>query len=85
MKRGVLQYLEQQRDRQVTGWLVYLQAACKGHLGRQKYRKLKVSLCLAKYMELQSDSILLSTCPVWQCCTENRYLSTKNNPNRFTF
>uniref|UniRef100_A0A3Q2U147 Unconventional myosin-XVIIIb n=1 Tax=Fundulus heteroclitus TaxID=8078 RepID=A0A3Q2U147_FUNHE len=42
MKRGVLQYLEQQRDQQVTGWLVYLQAACKGHLGRQKYRKLKV-------------------------------------------
>ncbi|XP_044000663.1 unconventional myosin-XVIIIb-like isoform X1 [Gambusia affinis] len=42
MKRGVLQYLEQQRDQQVTGWLIYLQAACKGHLGRQKYRKLKV-------------------------------------------
>uniref|UniRef100_A0A3P9PHC8 Myosin XVIIIB n=1 Tax=Poecilia reticulata TaxID=8081 RepID=A0A3P9PHC8_POERE len=42
MKRGVLQYLEQQREQQVTGWLVYLQAACKGHLGRQKYRKLKV-------------------------------------------
>ncbi|MED6247761.1 hypothetical protein ATANTOWER_016067 [Ataeniobius toweri] len=42
MKRGMLQYLEQQRDQQVTGWLVYLQAACKGHLGRQKYRKLKV-------------------------------------------
>ncbi|XP_071322123.1 unconventional myosin-XVIIIb-like isoform X2 [Trachinotus anak] len=42
MKRGVLRYLEQQRDQQVTGWLVYLQAACMGHLARQKYRKLKV-------------------------------------------
>ncbi|XP_067339392.1 unconventional myosin-XVIIIb-like isoform X1 [Channa argus] len=42
MKRGMLQYLEQQRDQQVTGWLVYLQAACMGHLARQKYRKLKV-------------------------------------------
>ncbi|XP_032426317.1 unconventional myosin-XVIIIb isoform X3 [Xiphophorus hellerii] len=42
MKRGVLQYLEQQRDQQVTRWLIYLQAACKGHVGRQKYRKLKV-------------------------------------------
>ncbi|XP_040013893.1 unconventional myosin-XVIIIb-like [Xiphias gladius] len=42
MKRGVLSYLEQQRDQQVTGWLVYLQAACMGHLARQKYRKLKV-------------------------------------------
>ncbi|XP_040915417.1 unconventional myosin-XVIIIb-like isoform X2 [Toxotes jaculatrix] len=42
MKRGVLRYLEQQRDQQVTGWLVYLQAACMGHLARQRYRKLKV-------------------------------------------
>uniref|UniRef100_A0A3Q3QBG7 Myosin motor domain-containing protein n=1 Tax=Monopterus albus TaxID=43700 RepID=A0A3Q3QBG7_MONAL len=42
MKRGVLQYLEQQRDQQVTGWLVHLQASCLGHLARQKYRRLKV-------------------------------------------
>ncbi|CAL9682431.1 unnamed protein product [Knipowitschia caucasica] len=42
MKRGVLQYLEQQRDQQVTEWLVHLQAACVGHLARQRYRKLKV-------------------------------------------
>ncbi|XP_062291208.1 unconventional myosin-XVIIIb [Scomber scombrus] len=42
MKRGVLRYLEQQRDQQVTGWLVYLQASCMGHQARQKYRKLKV-------------------------------------------
>ncbi|XP_072310328.1 unconventional myosin-XVIIIb-like isoform X2 [Eucyclogobius newberryi] len=42
MKRGVLRYLEQQRDQQVTGWLVHLQAACMGHLARQRYRKLKV-------------------------------------------
>ncbi|TNM92062.1 hypothetical protein fugu_019074 [Takifugu bimaculatus] len=44
MKRGVLQYLEQQRDQQVTGWLVYLQASCRGHVARQKYRKLKARL-----------------------------------------
>ncbi|KAM3600297.1 uncharacterized protein V6R79_021043 [Siganus canaliculatus] len=42
MKRGVLRYLEQQREQQVSGWLVYLQAACLGHLARQRYRKLKV-------------------------------------------
>ncbi|KAK7929717.1 hypothetical protein WMY93_006112 [Mugilogobius chulae] len=41
MKRGVLRYLEHQRDQQVTGWLVHLQAACLGHLARQRYRKLK--------------------------------------------
>lgn len=43
MKRGVLRYLEQQRDRQVTGWLLHLQAACMAHLARQRYRRLKVS------------------------------------------
>ncbi|XP_075949816.1 unconventional myosin-XVIIIb [Anarhichas minor] len=42
MKRGMLRYLEQQRDQQVTGWLVHLQAASMAHLARQKYRKLKV-------------------------------------------
>ncbi|XP_037122211.1 LOW QUALITY PROTEIN: unconventional myosin-XVIIIb-like [Syngnathus acus] len=42
MKRGVLRHLEAQRDLQVTGWLVHLQAACAGHLARHKYRTLKV-------------------------------------------
>uniref|UniRef100_A0A3P9MEK1 Myosin motor domain-containing protein n=1 Tax=Oryzias latipes TaxID=8090 RepID=A0A3P9MEK1_ORYLA len=42
MRRGVLRDLEQQRDQQVTGWLVHLQAAGLGHLARQKYRRLKV-------------------------------------------
>uniref|UniRef100_UPI003AACADF6 unconventional myosin-XVIIIb-like n=1 Tax=Centroberyx gerrardi TaxID=166262 RepID=UPI003AACADF6 len=42
MKRGVLHYLEQQRDQLVSGWLVQLQASGMGHLARQKYRKLKV-------------------------------------------
>ncbi|XP_054613332.1 unconventional myosin-XVIIIb-like isoform X2 [Dunckerocampus dactyliophorus] len=42
MRRGVLRHLESQRDLQVSGWLVHLQAACVGHLARQKYRTLKV-------------------------------------------
>ncbi|XP_051973250.1 unconventional myosin-XVIIIb-like isoform X1 [Xyrauchen texanus] len=42
MKRGVLKYLDQQRDQLVSGWLVELQAACLGHVGRQKYRCMKV-------------------------------------------
>ncbi|KAJ8339533.1 hypothetical protein SKAU_G00363190 [Synaphobranchus kaupii] len=42
MKRGVLHYLEQQRDKLVSGWLVLLQACCLGHLARQKYRRMKV-------------------------------------------
>ncbi|XP_067289283.1 unconventional myosin-XVIIIb-like isoform X2 [Pseudorasbora parva] len=42
MKRGVLRSLDQQRDRLLSGWLVQLQASCLGHLGRQKYRRMKV-------------------------------------------
>ncbi|XP_035248113.1 unconventional myosin-XVIIIb-like isoform X4 [Anguilla anguilla] len=42
MKRGILRYLEQQRDQLVSGWLVLLQAACLGHLARQRYRRMKV-------------------------------------------
>lgn len=62
MKRGVLRYLEQQRDQQVTGWLVYLQASCLGHLARQKYRKLKVSVSLQWWLsssDLYADDTLL--------------------------
>ncbi|XP_016343496.1 unconventional myosin-XVIIIb-like, partial [Sinocyclocheilus anshuiensis] len=42
MKRGVLKSLDQQRDQLLSGWLVQLQASCLGHLGRQKYRRMKV-------------------------------------------
>ncbi|XP_031658510.1 unconventional myosin-XVIIIb [Oncorhynchus kisutch] len=44
MKRGVLKYLDQQRDKLVSVWLVHLQAACMGHLARQQHRKMKASL-----------------------------------------
>ncbi|XP_041914327.1 unconventional myosin-XVIIIb-like isoform X1 [Alosa sapidissima] len=42
MKRGMLQYLEQQRDQLLSDWLVQLQACCEGHLARQRYRRMKV-------------------------------------------
>ncbi|KAG7277808.1 hypothetical protein CRUP_026109, partial [Coryphaenoides rupestris] len=42
MRRGVLQSLEKLRDQLVSGWLLHFQASCRGHLARQKYRKLKV-------------------------------------------
>lgn len=47
MKRGVLRSLDQQRDQLLSGWLVQLQSFCLGHLGRQKYRRMKVSLFLS--------------------------------------
>uniref|UniRef100_A0A673M018 Unconventional myosin-XVIIIb-like n=1 Tax=Sinocyclocheilus rhinocerous TaxID=307959 RepID=A0A673M018_9TELE len=42
MKRDVLRSLDQQRDQLLSSWLVQLQASCLGHMGRQKYRRMKV-------------------------------------------
>ncbi|XP_036450276.1 unconventional myosin-XVIIIb-like isoform X2 [Colossoma macropomum] len=42
MKRGVLRSLDMQRDSLVSSWLVQMQSACLGHLGRQRYRRMKV-------------------------------------------
>ncbi|KAK6476370.1 unconventional myosin-XVIIIb-like [Huso huso] len=42
LKRGVLSTLEQQREKLVTHILVLLQAASRGHLARQHYRRMKV-------------------------------------------
>uniref|UniRef100_A0A3Q3LZS0 Myosin motor domain-containing protein n=1 Tax=Labrus bergylta TaxID=56723 RepID=A0A3Q3LZS0_9LABR len=63
MKRGVLRYLEQQRDQQVTGWLLHLQASCLGHLARQKYRKLKVQQMAVRC--LQSNLRALRVAAKW--------------------
>ncbi|XP_053542662.1 unconventional myosin-XVIIIb isoform X2 [Ictalurus punctatus] len=42
LKHGVLKLLVVQRDGLVNNWLVQMQAACLGHLARQRYRRLKV-------------------------------------------
>ncbi|KAF4082136.1 hypothetical protein AMELA_G00148240 [Ameiurus melas] len=42
LKHGVLKLLDVQRDGLVNNWLVQMQAACLGHLARQRYRRLKV-------------------------------------------
>ncbi|KAF6726121.1 Unconventional myosin-XVIIIb, partial [Oryzias melastigma] len=63
MKRGVLRDLEQRRDQQVTGWLVHLQAACLGHLARQRYRRLKVQQMAVRC--LQRNLRVLRTVTAW--------------------
>ncbi|XP_041826615.1 unconventional myosin-XVIIIb-like [Melanotaenia boesemani] len=65
MKRGVLRYLELQRDQQVTGWLVYLQAACLGHLARQKYRKLKVQQMAVRCLQRNLRALRVVTSWSW--------------------
>uniref|UniRef100_A0A8C2T7K5 Myosin XVIIIB n=1 Tax=Coturnix japonica TaxID=93934 RepID=A0A8C2T7K5_COTJA len=42
LKAGVLFRLEKQRDKLITQKLILLQAACKGFLSRQKFKRLKV-------------------------------------------
>ncbi|KAM7368559.1 hypothetical protein PAMP_012891 [Pampus punctatissimus] len=65
MKRGVLRYLEQRRDQQVTGWLIYLQASCMGHLARQKYRKLKVQQMAVRCLQMNLRALRAVTKWSW--------------------
>ena len=44
LKPGVLSRLEKQRDKLIAQKMILLQAACKGFLSRQKFKRLKVSI-----------------------------------------
>lgn len=44
LKAGVLSRLEKQRDKLIAQKLILLQAACKGFLSRQKFKRLKVPI-----------------------------------------
>lgn len=82
MKRGVLRYLEQQRDQQVTGWLVYLQASCMGHLARQKYRKLKVQQMAVSCLQSNLRALrVVSTWSWWKLFCRVRPLLDVNMDN----
>uniref|UniRef100_A0A8C9RPR5 Myosin XVIIIB n=1 Tax=Scleropages formosus TaxID=113540 RepID=A0A8C9RPR5_SCLFO len=63
MKRGVLRFLEQERDRLVSGWMVLLQASCLGHLARQKYRCMKVQHMAVSC--IQRNVRVLSAASTW--------------------
>ncbi|KAK1800878.1 hypothetical protein P4O66_006054 [Electrophorus voltai] len=63
MKRGVLTSLARQRDALVSGWLGHLQAACLGHLARQRYRHLKVQQMAVSC--IQRNVRVLTTVATW--------------------
>nr|XP_055063633.1 unconventional myosin-XVIIIb-like isoform X1 [Misgurnus anguillicaudatus]XP_055063634.1 unconventional myosin-XVIIIb-like isoform X1 [Misgurnus anguillicaudatus] len=65
MKRGVLRSLDQQRDQLVSGWLVYLQASCLGHLGRQKYRRMKVQQMAVSCIQRNLRALTSVSCWSW--------------------
>lgn len=60
LKAGVLPRLEKQRERLISQSLTFLQAACKGFLSRQKYRRVKVSL------PHSHPPTLTKACLMWQ-------------------
>ncbi|XP_063171538.1 unconventional myosin-XVIIIb [Candoia aspera] len=51
LKTGVLPQLEKQREKLVSQNLVFLQAACKGFLSRQKFKKLKIQGLAARCIQ----------------------------------
>lgn len=44
LKPGVISRLEKQRDKLIAQKMLLLQAACKGFLSRQKFKRLKVPI-----------------------------------------
>lgn len=44
LKAGVMPRLEKQRDKLIAQKIILLQAACKGFLSRQQFKRLKVSI-----------------------------------------
>ncbi|XP_028318915.1 unconventional myosin-XVIIIb isoform X1 [Gouania willdenowi] len=82
MKRGVLRYLEQQREQHVSGWLVRLQAACEGHLARQKYRKLKVQQMAVRCLQRNLRALkMVSSWSWWKLFCRVRPLLDVNMDN----
>ncbi|XP_073686333.1 unconventional myosin-XVIIIb-like [Garra rufa] len=65
MKRGVLRSLDQQRDQLLSGWLVQLQASCLGHLGRQKYRRMKVQQMAVSCIQRNVRVLTAAACWSW--------------------
>ncbi|TRY84422.1 hypothetical protein DNTS_032450, partial [Danionella cerebrum] len=63
MKRGVLFSLNEQRDALVLEWLLYLQASCRGHLGRLRYRRMKVEQMAMRC--IQRNLRILSSVSGW--------------------
>ncbi|MGH0175090.1 UNVERIFIED_CONTAM: hypothetical protein FKN15_069555 [Acipenser sinensis] len=53
LKRGVLSTLEQQREKLVMHILVLLQAASRGHLARQHYRRMKLTESESRYVQAE--------------------------------
>ncbi len=52
--------MEDARDEKITGTIVALQAYCRGHLGRQKLKKLKVGQLINKQNTANIYGVLMN-------------------------
>ncbi|XP_078237994.1 LOW QUALITY PROTEIN: unconventional myosin-XVIIIb [Pogona vitticeps] len=77
LKAGILSSLEKQREKLMSQNLVSLQAACKGFLSRQRYRRLKIQRLAARC--IQRNLVVFQgvrTWPWWQLLCAIRPLLT---------
>ncbi|KAM9371606.1 unconventional myosin-XVIIIb [Phaethornis superciliosus] len=81
LKPGVMSRLEKQRDKLVTQKMILLQAACKGFLSRQKFRRLKIQRLAIRCV--QKNLVLFQAVrhwPWWQLLSRLRPLLSVNLP-----
>ncbi|NWX21862.1 MY18B protein, partial [Aegotheles bennettii] len=79
LKPGVISRLEKQRDRLIAQKMILLQAACKGFLSRQKFKKLKIQRLAVRC--IQKNLVVFQAVrhwPWWQLLSRVRPLLSVN-------
>ncbi|NXR39214.1 MY18B protein, partial [Zosterops hypoxanthus] len=79
LKPGVISRLEKQRDKLITQKMTLLQAACKGFLSRQKFKRLKIQRLAVRC--IQKNVVVFQTVrhwPWWQLLSHVRPLLSVN-------
>ncbi|KAM6051575.1 unconventional myosin-XVIIIb [Theristicus caerulescens] len=79
LKPGVISRLEKQRDKLIAQKMILLQAACKGFLSRQKFKRLKIQRLAIRC--IQKNLVVFQTVrhwPWWQLLSRVRPLLSVN-------
>ncbi|KAK4812960.1 hypothetical protein QYF61_002787 [Mycteria americana] len=79
LKPGVISRLEKQRDKLIAQKMILLQAACKGFLGRQKFKRLKIQRLAIRC--IQKNLVVFQAVrhwPWWQLLSRVRPLLSVN-------
>lgn len=79
LKSGVISRLEKQRDKLIAQKMILLQAACKGFLSRQKFKRLKIQRLAIRC--IQKNLVVFQAIrhwPWWQLLSHVRPLLSVN-------